>query len=419
LFQIDEKSHLTVMWRFVAGLTRWESIGWNLVAKLGAEVVSSFFVQCVFEACAQQDNMETACRMVQESLDYCYLTCKEPHLCFRPQTAYDCYVVGFCIATGGYTWNLDLNSLEGDEIIEMLGYGLTFTGSIRGSICKLNLAHCGLTRQATIHFSKFPPEVMRQITDLDLCDNDNIIDRATLSYFVSSNLNNLEMIDVNIDLTDLHFLCELFGSRSNLRNFKVGDETMTDECVAKLVEIVLLPSSLKELELWFPEWTSESANKFNLLRTNRNLISVEFHKCFVGFDEVVSVVAEALKENKTMKKLSMSQIYCIGIDLIDKLSNMLEVNQTLEMVEMNVQYGCLSISTIASVLQRDKSRSIQMYIDSEGSVCSRCATLDHRIQLSPELMKSAELRTTCNKVNERIDIQLYYEAMAADRESST
>ena len=167
------------MWRFVSGLTGWENIGWNLVAKPGAKVVSSFFVHCVFEACAKHENMEIACHMVQESLN-CYLTCQEPHqiLCFRPQMAYDCYVVGFCIATGAYSWNLDLISLEGDEIIEMLGCGLMFAGSVRGSICKLNLAHSGLTRQGMIHFSKFPPEIMNQISDLDLCNND--IDGAAL-----------------------------------------------------------------------------------------------------------------------------------------------------------------------------------------------------------------------------------------------
>ena len=452
----DKESHLTVTWKFLAGLTGWENIGWNLLAKPGAKVVSSFFVQCVFEACAKQENMEIACRVVQESLN-CYLTCQEPHqiLCFRPQTAYDCYVVGFCIATSAYSWSLDLISLEGDEIIEILGCGLMFAGSIHGSICKLNLAHCGLTRQAMIHFSKFPPEILRQISDLDLCNND--IDGAALSCFansivpqmatlvrldlsnnpgigpghlirksfsflgiserpvtvlrsgpgmmelfknlaLSSNLKDFEMINVHIDSVDVPSLCQLFRPRSNLRKFKVGNATMTDKCVAELVEIVLMPSSLKELELWFSKWTFESANKFNLLRTNCNLISLEFHKCFAGVDKVIPIVAEALQENKTMRKLSMPKSYFIRRDLVDKLSNMLKVNQTLQKVEMSVNYGCSSISTIESVLQMDKSRNIQVcinYIGVEWSICSRCDTLDQRIQLSPELKKSAELRSTC------------------------
>ena len=323
----NEESHLSVtfMWIFVAGLTRWESIGWNLIAKPDAEVVSSFFVQCVFEACAKQENTEIACRIVQESLNY-YLTGQEPHqiLCFRPQTAYDCYVVGFCIATGACSWTLDLISVEGDEIIEMLGYGLSFTGSICGSICKLNLAYCGLTRQGMIHFSKFPLEIMNRISDLDLCNND--IDGAALSCFASivpqmtmlvrldlsnnpgigphthpdlirttlsyaamiferpalhcgmkelfdnlaqsSNLKDLELINIRIYPVDLDSLCQLFRPMSNLKKFKVGDETMTDECVTELVGKVLLSSSLEELELWFSRWTSESANKFNLLSIN-------------------------------------------------------------------------------------------------------------------------------------------------------
>jgi hypothetical protein len=230
----------------------------------------------------------------------------------------------------------------------------------------------------------------------------------------SSNLKDLEMIDVHIDLVDVRYLCQLFGPRSNLRKFIVGDDTMTSECVAKLVE-TLLSSSLEELELWFSQWTSESASKFDFLRTNRNLISLEFHKCFIGFDKVISVLAEALQENKTMRKLSMPQSYCIGRGFVDddydrglsnrdfevvNLSNMLKVNQTLEKVEMSVQNGCLSISIIESVLQRDESRNIQVYINyigHEWSICSRCATLDQRIQLSPELKKLADSGNTCRK----------------------
>lgn len=152
----------------------------------------------------------------------------------------------------------------------------------------------------------------------------------------SSNLKDIELINIRIDPVDLHSLCQLFGPRSSLRKFQVGDETMTDECVAKLVEIVLLSSSLEELELWFSQWTSESANKFNLLRTNHNLISLEFHKCFAGFDKVIPIVAEALRKNKTMRKLSMPHNYLIGLDHVDALSNMLEANQTLEKVEMAI-----------------------------------------------------------------------------------
>ena len=176
------------------------------------------------------------------------------------------------------------------------------------------------------------------------------------------------------------------------------------------MEIVLLSSSLEELELWISQWTSESANKFNLLRTNRNLISLEFHKCFIGFDKVISEVAEALKENKTMKKLSMPKCYFIGRDHVDKLSHMLKENQTLEKIEMSVEYGCLSISTIDSVLQcrnlfsqivsmlqMDKSRNIKVYIVDAEFICFQCATLEsnQHIQLSPELKKSAISK--CNR----------------------
>ena len=383
-----EETHLANVWRFVAGLTAWKNIGWSLITG-SAKAISPFFVQCVFEAYAEQD-VEILCGMVQESLAYHHQTLEEPHLCFRPQTSYDCYVVGFCIAAGTYMWKLDLISSEGDEIVEMLGYGLAFTGSVHGSICKLNLAHSGLTQQAMIHFSKFPPKIIKEMSDLDLCNNDldegaliclayhivprmytltrldlsnnpgvglHSVTRQRKFSFVSSllphvftnklhncgmmklfenlalsNIKELEMINIHICQEDLHSLSQIIRPSSYLRKLKIGDDNMSAECIAELVEIVISPSSLEELELWLSNWTVESANNFSLLRTNLNLTSLEFHKCLNGFDLVIPVVADALRKNKTMRTLSMSQNYVISVNLANKLSSMLTVNDTLKKI---------------------------------------------------------------------------------------
>ena len=446
-----EETHLTVMWRFVAGLTAWKDIGWSLVAG-SAGAVSPFFVQCIFEAYAEQDAKLISYDMVKESLSY-HQTLEEPHLCFRPWTFYDCYVVGFCIAAGTYTWNLDLVSVEGDEVVELLGYGLTFTDSVRGSICKLNLAHGGLTRQAMIHFSKFPPKIISHINDLDLCNNDlddaalcylsdNIIPHiatltrldlsnnsglvhsnynsslTTLEYLqsflpfssiainsgtiklfnrlaLSSNIKELVIINIYLDKADLHSLSQAIRPSSNLRKLIVGDEAMTEECIVQLVEVVISPSSIEELELWLSQWTKESANKFDLLKTNCNLISLEFHKCFRYFDVVIPVVADALHSNRTLRTLSMPQTYSVSNRLLHMLIEMLEVNQTLEKLEMSIyQYSEDTNSKLESVLQRNESQNIQRQVcihlyRKHYDICSRCyathamATLDQRIKYSP------------------------------------
>ena len=146
-----------------------------------------------------------------------------------------------------------------------------------------------------------------------------------------------------------------------------------------------------------------------LVLTNHNLISLEFHKCFSGFDIVIPIVAEALRQNKTMKKLSMPRNYIIrksyynDPQLQAALSKMLEVNQTLEKLEITVD-GYLTGSLVVSMLQRDESRNIQVYINlyyGEEAICSLCVPLDQRIHFSPEL-KKIELPYTCVVHRQRI-----------------
>ena len=123
-----------------------------------------------------------------------------------------------------------------------------------------------------------------------------------------------------------------------------------------------MPSLLEALELWFSQWTSKSANKFNLLKINKNLTNLEFHKCYAGFDEVICVVADALHNNTTMRMLSMPQGYRISGYTVGSLSRMVQNNRTLEKLEVTLEnpycYASQNVFTLDSALQKNNSLKV-------------------------------------------------------------
>lgn len=125
---------------------------------------------------------------------------------------------------------------------------------------------------------------------------------------------------------------------------------MSVECVALLVETILSPASLKDVDLWWLQFTTDSACKFKLLENNSNLTRLEFINCSIGLDLTVPYVAEALSKNELLEVLGMPskpsekrmlmsifmrQYECavdIGESSVKALSEMLKVNKGLKHV---------------------------------------------------------------------------------------
>ena len=186
-----------------------------------------------------------------------------------------------------------------NEIIEMLGCGLCSVGDVHGYFRMLNIAENSLTHEAITYFRTFPLKILNHIHILDLHDNQLNKDAldclaGTLSVMVNlssldvshnpgsqgrlvklfqevSNtmIDNLTVHEINLGTKDnvIQALSRLIGSRptTSLKKLKVGDENMSSECVALLVETLLSASSLEILDLWWIRFTPESANKFTLL----------------------------------------------------------------------------------------------------------------------------------------------------------
>ena len=99
---------MAVVWRFVAGLTKMEDIGWDMAY---AKRVTPFFRQCVYEA---QDTDRV--KALFSSLD----------IHFNPPesvTNYDAFVLSYCISGFSNTWNLHIRGMH-DEDLKMMCHGM-------------------------------------------------------------------------------------------------------------------------------------------------------------------------------------------------------------------------------------------------------------------------------------------------------
>ena len=229
-------------------------------------------------------------------------------------------------------------NIGGNEIIEMLGCGLHSVKDLCGHFRVLNIAKNSLTREAITHFSTFPPKILNQIHTLDLHDNQLNKDAldclaGTMSHMVNLScldishnpgsplagglgklfqalinttmVDNLTVHEINLGPTDIQALSELIKSRpaASLK-LKVGDKSMSSECVALMMETLLSSSSLETLELWWIKYTHESANKFKLLEYNNSLVNLRLVNSFFGMNLALPCTANALQKNNSLKRLS-------------------------------------------------------------------------------------------------------------------
>ena len=136
-----ETTGLDVVWRFVAGLTGFNGIGWEVIQSKMRRTwrMSPFFVCCLYEA--------------QEKAD-CDSVLGESEVYFYCLTAFHCYAVSYCVANSNCMWKLDMseNYPFGGKFVEMLKHGLCASkGSPRkehANILSLDLQVCGLNSNA-------------------------------------------------------------------------------------------------------------------------------------------------------------------------------------------------------------------------------------------------------------------------------
>ncbi len=369
--------HMDVVWQFVAGLTGFGGIGWEVVeSRKGRDRrggVSPFLVQCLYEAQGKADCESVLGRSkVKYSNSSCVL---------------DCFALGYCIAVSRCTWQVVFRkSSLGTQLLEMLLCGLSSQEEVCGTIDTLVLTHSHIGREGMAHVKEMPRRLLQQLSHLDMfyCRLDgtalDLLSEITrtmtsLEYLniggnpagdggmvkllqtlaTTSHLHTLHMRGVTIGCEDVVCLSHLIRPSGSIKNLVIGDKRMQRDCVKLLLKTVLSPSSLEHLTLWSMDMTPLSLAP---LKGNCNITTLEFKECTLGSEDI-SCIAEALHTNSTLTTLGIGeQILPVFIrsdtsqttDTLRDLSKALKVNRSLKELLVSLEPD--------SVLRREGVRAL-------------------------------------------------------------
>ena len=375
-----EHREFNVMWRFVAGLTKMQAIGWEgfryrILGDIdrGYEVadgvvgVGSFVVQCLYEA---QD--EGCCDSVfgQSRVEY--------HGQWGHSTPFDAYAIGYCISLSKKDWNVDLRDNRlGPEVVEMLMCGLKSVQQVGGSVEPLTLSGNPIKCEGMKYLQQFPHQILQHIRTLYLsycglgqvgfdlladtvpflCSLKSLYIRgnpggngSTVKLFQAlgkhQRVKHLRMEGTIIGEDDVMALPEVVQPSGNLRVLEIGsDRDMSAECVQQLVKKVLLPSSLRKLDMHLPssisplgymQTISDNITRLRFLSP----ITASFEQLPTGLS--CSMLSNILKDNTTLKVLRLQ--IPLGNKEVKEVVKSLEYNLTLTELRLPRRYQSLYFS---------------------------------------------------------------------------
>lgn len=380
--QHSNKKQMDVLWRFVAGLTSFRGIGWEVVqAKRGQKKdgkVTPFLIQCLYEA-----QEEAANESVLGTGEVVFKGAGS-------MSPVDCFALGHCIAASKCVWELmlDWNGM-GAEMVEMLMYGMKSKKEVGGCIRKLDLSFNPIQCEGVAYLTIIqPPKVLQQLSELNLqfCELDtnapNLLSTIIPDVMTSlrmlnismnragaggmaklltslsslSSFHTLIMHNTSIARDDLTALSQLIRPTGSLRTLWIGDEGMPAEYTELMMKTVLSPSSLTELAIFGLDLTSCYA-VFTFLEDNSNLTWLTTHFCKIG-SHGTSCLANALHKNTTLKTLQLFMLQVplsglIGTEGALALSKMLKINSSLEWLRIDADnsLGYDGIGAILSSIQ--------------------------------------------------------------------
>ena len=115
----------------MAGLTGFKEIGWELACRttqVGPKPESYYsstlylnlhygqlLIHCLFEV-HDESSIKAACDVIAKKYRHNSFVIIETNV----HMPFDCYAVGYCVAASGHEWRLNLVTVGGNEVIEML-----------------------------------------------------------------------------------------------------------------------------------------------------------------------------------------------------------------------------------------------------------------------------------------------------------
>ena len=353
-----------VVWRFVAGLTKFEHYKGHMDSDLFIESredsetkISLFTIQCLFEA-QSVDHFSPifSTSPATTTRVYARWSC----------TALDTYALGFCISNfhTGVFWSMDMynhstpfacglkrKTPSVGVIRELVMYGCPCNvGELSTALLpphlltSLTLSGCSLTNADLIHLSELIPH-MTCLKKLDIRgnyvtsgDQDGLL--KTLQQLSHSNVTTLGTHSnvTSLDITNTGFYRLLRDSPhdyySSLKQLVcpssgkfeelwVGDFNDDD---SRLASLVSAPSSLKSLRL---HCTSLSGH-VSFLKNNTCLTKLTLW--YIDWSGQAPHIAQILEHNKTLQHLELKYVYEGDIDVVRTIVRALPGNNTLQSI---------------------------------------------------------------------------------------
>lgn len=347
--------HFQVVWRFLAGLTKFVSLSWSDVLHRNLT--------------AAPDWLQVDHCLQLPALHYLY-EAQEPRIFqefhgstkvfgFLPDSAsaFDCLALSYCVSNTVCTWVIDLiNAGVNYQCIR------TFTSSLKsraGSIRELRIGSNQMGLEGINSLSIIPPAVMATINSLKLynCSLDTAAFEKLAELLISfsnleqldlgsnpvcsggmvqvmhslqhlSDLNLLDIADVAIGSDDIQALAELL-QHIRLKTLKIGHQSMTEDIAALLLQVTFHPSTIECIDLRNVDFTPIATSLEQLLRENCNIRTLTLTWCRLG-PIVARSIAQALCVNNSLQSLKIKHpTYGIQPDGCSSFCKMLLINRTL------------------------------------------------------------------------------------------
>ena len=356
------------------------SISWNSRPDAAKEAkkftIMPFLFRCAFEA--------------QEKQIFELLLSNKERLMFNATPIsgpFDYYALGHCIAAYNSTWSLSFANagLNGD-VVQMLACGLNSTETAHGKISNFNLGGVPLGQKGLTDLNCFPQNVLRRLKSLDISSCHmrpytpwNVEHFAMTSVRLMSTLQSLNVsfnpfeengiapllealsghsalrtliiVDNGIGIADLKQLSFML-KKTRLSELRIGGgrfEPMNVSCTDFLMEVVFQPSSLQTVNVLFVDFGD--ADAYSHLAENKNVTTLALTSC-VNINSALIQLSIALEDNETLKcfqvlQTSHAKTYIqmkdmrLDSDSTKALSEMIEINDTLERLELRDIYSTL------------------------------------------------------------------------------
>ena len=344
-----------VVWRFVAGLTKFEHYKGHMDSDLFIESrkdsetkISLFTIQCLFEA---------------QSVDhFSPVFSTSPATTTRVHavgcTALDTYALGFCISNfhTGVSWSVHMNN-HSTPFACGLKRKTPSVGVIRELnmyrcpcnvgelstallpphlLTSLSLHYCSLTNADMIYLSELIPHMtcLKKldigINDVTDGDHDGLL--KTLQQLSRSNVTTLDITDTGFCrlLRDSphdfysalkQLVCPLSGK---LEELIVGDRNGDD---SRLASLVSAPSSLKSLDIIY---NTSLSGHVSSLKNNTCLTKLTLY----DWSRQAPHIAQILEHNKTLQHLELKSLSIHNIVAVRTIVRALPGNNTLQSIEL-------------------------------------------------------------------------------------